>query len=211
MISIELIADTLERRIHRINLYVKQARPQNRFERVLNQSSAISHLWQAWVLHNRTVVVCCLAGTLEVKGKVLSSPLHHLSEPELLYYAQQYSEGNEPKVGKSIKSHLSEPNWGDRDKILNICSEAGFDESSYITACFGLAARVKDLQLCRNTCAHLTKSQIFDFNKSRVRYSENYFMHPSDMMNWVDPDTSQKLWDSWCGEMKTITDLLANK
>lgn len=211
MISIEVIASALERRIHRISLYMEQARPQNRFERVLHQSSAISHLWQAWVLHNRTIVVSCLAGNLAIKGKVLSSPLHHLSESELLYHAQQYSEGKQPKAGKTIKSHLSEPNWGDRDKILNICSGAGFEDSSYITACFGLAERITDLQLCRNTCAHLTKSQIFEFNSSRVRYSENYFMHPSDMMNWVDPDTSQKLWDSWCGEMKTIAELLVNK
>ena len=188
-----------------------RAKPQSRVERVFQQSSAISHLWQAWVLHNRTIIISCLSGNLVIKGKALSSPLHHLSEMELLHHAQQYSEGNTPKAGRSIKSHLSEPNWGDMDKVLGICSGANFENSNYIAACFGLAVRVKDLQLCRNTCAHLTKSQIVDFNNSRVRYSENYFMHPSDMMNWVDPDTSQKLWDSWCGEMKTITDLLLNK
>jgi hypothetical protein len=211
MISIELISGALERRILWVNLHVERVKPQSRLERVFQQSSAISHLWQAWVLHNRTVIVSCLAGKLAVKGKVLSSPLQHLSEMELLYHAQQYSEGKTPKPGKSIKSHLSEPNWGDMDKILNICSGAGFANSSYISACFGLAVRIKDLQLCRNTCAHLTKSQIADFNTSRVRYNENFFMHPSDMMNWVDPETDQKLWDSWCGEMETITDLLSDK
>jgi hypothetical protein len=208
MRAIEALNEALRRRIDRVSAFSISYSTASRYDRFLIQASAVSHLWQAWVLYNQSIFHSCLAGQLLVNGRCLTSSLAGLSPDERMYCAQQYSEGNTPKPGKSIKSHLSEPNWGDVDKLLGICQVGVFEQSGYMMGCYGLSSRIKDLQLCRNTCAHLSSGQIFDFNKSRVRYSSNSFLHPSDMMNWIDPDTGSRVWDSWCGEMLTISELI---
>jgi hypothetical protein len=210
MTSLETIHGTLVRRISRVDRYLLEDASKSKFEAILHRSAAVSHLWQAWALHNRDFLTGCLAGNLLVDGTPLVSPISGLSEEEQLYCAQQYSEGNVPKAGGKIKSHLSEPNWGDISKVIEICSRANFELSQYFSSCFGLGVRLRDLQLCRNTCAHISKGQLIDFNRSRVRYNNNSFLHPSDMLNWVDPSTGQSVWASWTGEMITISELILN-
>lgn len=210
MTSFDFISQTLQRRVKRISKFIEEGAPRSTYERTLHQSSAVCHLWQVWVAHNRDILCSCLRGSLHVNGRTLASPISNLSESERLYYAQQLADGSNPKTIRAIKSHLSEPNWGDVSKVLNICSRIAFDGSSHIMNCFGLANRISDLQLCRNTCSHLTRDQIVDFSRSRVRYRNNSFLHPSDMLRWIDPDTDQALWDSWCGEMLTINELIAS-
>lgn len=208
MISIESIHGTLVRRVSRIDQYLTAIPPRPRFQASLHKSAAVSYLWQAWVIHNREMLTACLSGRLVVAGTSLATNYNGMAEDELLYLAQQYAEGNQPKPGGRIKSHLSEPNWGDISKAVGICSGASFECSNYFSNCFSLGVRLRDLQLCRNTCAHISKGQLADFNKSRVRYNNNTYLHPSDMINWIDPGTQQPVWNSWTGEMLTISELL---
>ncbi len=208
MVSIDFLYHTLTRRIARVERYLADDKSKSKFDLALHRSAAISHLWQSWVLHCRALLTSYISGKLVVAGGSLSSPIVGLSEDELLYCAQQYAEGNVPKVGGRIKSHLSEPNWGDISKAVNICAGNSFECSAYVASCYALGVRLRDLQLCRNTCAHLSRGQLKDFNSSRVRYSSNSYLHPSDMMGWIDPHTLQPVWHSWIGEMLTITELI---
>jgi hypothetical protein len=209
MISIDVLNRKLIRRVTLLDRYITGVSNRDRHERFAHQSFVINHLWQTWVDYNRSTLTSCLSGKLLVNGNLLKSPISNYHADEQLYLAQQYADGITPKKPRKIKSHLAEPNWGDIDKICNLCSNAQFDHAHYISNCYGLAIRLKDLQLCRNTCAHLSINQIKDFNRSRVRYKDNGYMHPSDMLNWIDPETGVKVWDSWCGEMQSISELIA--
>jgi hypothetical protein len=210
MVSIEVLHRTLSRRIARVQRYLNEDASKYKFDASMHKSAAISHLWQSWVIHNRTLLTAYISGNLIVAGGVLSSPIHGLSEDERLYCAQQWAEGNQPKAGVKIKNHLGEPNWGDISKAVSICAGASFECSRHVASCFALGVRIRDLQLCRNTCAHMSRGQLREFNSSRVRYGSNSYLHPSDMMGWIDPLTKQPLWNSWVGEMLTITELIGS-
>src|SRR3546814_20235510 len=86
---------------------------------------------------------------------------------------------------------------------VQTCALPISNQAQLLTA-FGGGFAIKDLQLCRNASAHLTKDLLRDVNAAKVRYSETRAAHPSDLMFWVDPATKDFLWKSWLDEILLI-------
>src|SRR3546814_13626681 len=112
--------------------------------------------------------------------------------------------------GKSVSkiralhgSHL-EPTWGDLTKANLIVTGIESTNQAQLLTAFGGGFAIKDLQLCRNASAHLTKDLLRDVNAAKVRYSETRAAHPSDLMFWVDRATKAFMWKMCPAEILLI-------
>src|SRR3546814_8226481 len=68
-------------------------------------------------------------------------------------------------------SHL-EPTWGDLTKANLIVTGIESTNQVQLLTAFGGGFAIKDLQLCRNASAHLTKDLLRDVNAAKVRYRD---------------------------------------
>ena len=106
---------------------------------------------------------------------------------------------------KALKGNYQEPTWGDLDKANLIVNGIKSTNKAQLLSAFGTGAAINDLQLCRNASAHLSKDMVAQVNAAKVRYSETKFVHPSDLIFWVDPASKDFLWKTWVDEMQMIS------
>ena len=117
--------------------------------------------------------------------------------------------GNGSNIGrvKAISSNHLEPTWGDARKLNLIANGLGTSNSSDLVSAFSACSLLKDLQLCRNASAHISRDLLASISAAKVRYSNTSFMHPSDLILWIDPASQSYLWKCWIYEMKLIAQL----
>jgi hypothetical protein len=124
---------------------------------------------------------------------------------EIAYVAKMLSEGCQIKKIKTLKGQHQEPTWGDLDKVNRIAVGLNSTNQPQLLTAFGTGLTIKDLQLCRNASAHIHKDMLLQINSAKVRYSETKFLHPSDLIYWVDPKTKSFLWKTWVDEMLLVS------
>lgn len=119
------------------------------------------------------------------------------------YIAAQFARKQPVGTIKSIAGDHLEPTWGDYDKADKIIVGFQLSNATVLQSALGTAVSIKDLQICRNACAHLSSDRILDVKAARVRYDDTRFNHPSDMMHWIEPITNDQLWRYWIDEMRS--------
>ena len=174
----------------------------SRSDRCFLQEGLISTLWQAWSFAVRSVVFHSVRGTATKSGLVTTSPYAALPEPELAYIASRLARNQPIGAIKPITGSHLEPTWGDLNKIALIAGGYNLNNGTILSASLASPSSLKDLQTCRNCCAHLSSDRIVDLKMARIRYSSTNYMHPSDMIFWVDPSTSNFLWQTWTDDMR---------
>lgn len=184
---------------------VKRSSPR-RFDRSAHQEGLISALWQSWCSFCRTVIIESAIGTTDGKGNQIVSQYAGRTEPEIAYIAKVLAEGGTVRKIKAVKGSHQEPTWGDLNKISRIATGIGPTNESQLLTAFGIGSTLRDLQLCRNACAHINADLINEIGKAKVRYSDTRVLHPSDFIFWIDPNTKNFVWKSWIDEMELISD-----
>jgi hypothetical protein len=178
-----------------------------RVDRFALQEGLISQLWQAWGSFCRQTTIGSAQGSLTASGNLTTSPYSTLSEGELAFVAKMLVNGKKITAGRKSLPIQLEPTWGDTSKLILITSGLSATNSGNLLSAFGSTATLKDLHICRNANAHLTKYQISGIKSAAVRYNSPSFRHPSDMMYWEDPFTRDFLWRSWILEIDTVSSI----
>jgi hypothetical protein len=165
------------------------------------QEGYASALWQAWSGFCRELLINSTQGTITRLGATTTSPHTALREMEIAYVAKKLSYGQPVNTITALDGSHQEHTWGDLKKLQLVASGIGCSNANTILTGLSACLRIEDLQLCRNASAHISRSTIQGVRESRVRYQNTKFKHPSDMIFWVDPTTSDFLWKSWVDEM----------
>jgi hypothetical protein len=176
-----------------------------RVDRFALQEGLISQLWQAWNVFCREVVISSTKGATTRAGIQTTSRFFNCTSEEIAYVAKRCCDGLPVNQPKPLHSR-HEPTWGDLQKLNLIVMGIGASNGNTLASAFGVAFSIKDLQLCRNSCAHLTVDNIREVQASRVRYSDTNFSHPSELIYWTDPATKDFAWRTWVDEMEMISE-----
>lgn len=173
-----------------------------RVDKFALQEGYVSALWQVWCNFCRELLIHSTKGAVTSSGNNTTSPHVALGEMEIAYIAKRLSNNLAISSIKPLSGSHQEHTWGDLAKLNLVASGIGCSNASSILAGLSACLRVEDLQLCRNASAHISRTTIQSVKASKVRYQNTSFGHPSDMINWVDPNSSDFLWKSWVDEIE---------
>lgn len=173
-----------------------------RSDRSFLQEGLVSTLWQAWGLAVRSLILASVKGAATNGGAATTSPYAALMDSELLYIASKTAKGQTVGTIRPLAGSHLEPTWGDLNKVALIANGYNLSNGGTLATALASPSSLTDLQICRNACAHLNPDRIRDIQGARIRYSNSSFMHPSDMMFWVDPTSRDFLWRTWTDEMR---------
>lgn len=172
-------------------------------DRFALQEGLVSALWQSWVNYCRELLLASAKGA-ETDGGILTSSRYAAYQfDEIAYVAMQAANGSNITRIRSIPSR-KEPTWGDLSKFLVIAQQLNPTNIGSIQQAYSSCDRLNDLQLCRNSSAHLSLDNIHAVRQARVRYQDTKFNHPSDLIHWVDPQTNDFVWRTWVNEAHTF-------
>ncbi len=208
-ISLEILSNKLRRRLNVLESALERHSSGPRLSKRVDcqaiQEGIISTLWQSWCWFAREVVIASAKGAVTSSGLVTTSIYALNAEPEIIYIAKQLAWQRPIGQIKPILRGFQEPTWGDLDKLNRIILGVNCTNSKQLASVFGSTKRIKDLQLCRNSSAHINKDNITALSSARVRYLNTKLNHPSDMIFWIDPDTNEYVWKSWIDELEIIS------
>jgi hypothetical protein len=178
-------------------------------DRYALREGLISGLWQTWGSYCRTIIIESARGAIDGGGAAIASPYTANSEMEVAFVARQLAQRSPVGTIRPLAGNHQEPTWGDLAKLNLIVSGLGTSNHNVLLSSFGAALRIRDLQLCRNACAHICADRMADLSGARVRYTSSSLTHPTDFIIWVDPTTSDFVWHSWTTEMETVSALIS--
>lgn len=178
-----------------------------RTERSALQEGLVSSLWQSWCAFCRDAVLASAQGTTTRGGALVTSPLVGRHELEICFVARELAFRRSVTTIRPLPGRHLEPTWGDLAKLNLIVSGIAFTNQSQLLSAFGVALALADLQICRNASAHLNIDTIATIRATRVRYQDTRFVHPSDVIFWIDPHTRDYVWKTWVDEMIAVSDL----
>ncbi len=177
-----------------------------RVDKFALQEGYVSALWQAWCGFCRELLIQSAQGSITRSGIVTTSPHSGLGEMEIAYVAKRLSNNVAVNRIRPLTGSHQEHTWGDLSKLNLVASRIGCSNSSSILSGFSACLRIENLQLCRNASAHISVATIQGVKASMVRYQNTNITHPSDMMTWVDPTSSDFLWKSWIDEIRLASE-----
>ena len=173
-----------------------------RSDRSFLQEGMVSSLWQAWCIAVRGLIMASVKGATTKTGVTTNSPHAALLDTELSYIASKSARGHPIGTIRPLAGSHLEPTWGDLNKVGLIASGYGLSNGPHLATTLASPGSLTDLQICRNACAHRNADRLADVQAARIRYSGTHFMHPSDMMFWVEPVSNNFLWRTWTDEMR---------
>lgn len=186
--------------------HVSERARKRRIDRFAFQEGLVSALWQSWCTFCRSTVINSALGATSASGQSVSSPHWNRVEMEIAYIARELSQ-RRTIVAASVQplsGNQLEPTWGDLAKLNLIISGLNTTNAPQLLSAFGSALSIRDLQVCRNSSAHINSDRIAQVNSAKVRYSDTICQHPSDMIIWTDPLTRDFLWKTWLDEIDLI-------
>lgn len=190
--SKEIISELSKRRSHRSSIC----------------EGAISSLWQTWCYFCRKVVLHSAKGTLTINGELTTSPYIHLEERQLITLAIKFSRGERIPNVIPLANGWVDIAWGDLDKLNKVILGLEMSNQQQLLSSFGSQKHIGSLHKSRNACSHISEFTIQQLKNMRVYYDETFFMHPSDIMFWVEPVSGKYLWNVWLDEMDILSSLV---
>lgn len=207
--SLDAIRTRLSTRLQMLDAafirHLKEPSNKRRIDRSAFQEGLVSALWQSWCAFCRSTLIGSAAGIVSGSGQNVTSPYIGRTELEIAYVAKELSLGHSVKKIKALPGSYAEPVWGDLAKANLIANGINSTNQPQLLTAFGAALAINDLQLCRNASAHWNRELLAKINAARVRYSNTRFVHPSDLIFWIDPVTKDFLWRTWVDEMLTVS------
>jgi len=185
--------------------HVAHPSSKRRIDRFAFQEGLVSALWQSWCAFCRSTLIESARGTTSGSGRRVSSPYAGWREMEIAYVARELAQYRKVSGARTLMGRHLEPTWGDLRKVNLIVKGISSSNQAQLFSAFGVGYAIKDLQLCRNANSHLNKDRISEVSAAKVRYSETKFVHPSDLIFWIDPTTKDFLWKTWLDEMEVIS------
>ena len=173
-----------------------------RSDRSFLQEGLVSALWQTWCSAVRSLILDCVRGANTKTGELTISPHATLTMSELAFIASKAARGQAIGVIKPLVGSHLEPTWGDLNKIGLIIEGYDLSNGQQLISTLSSPSSLSDLQTCRNASAHLNADRIADIVGVQVKYSETKFMHPSDMVFWIELTSSDFLWRTWTDDMR---------
>lgn len=186
--------------------YVIEPVAVSRVDRSALQEGFVSSLWQSWCYFCRELLIRSTQGAITTSGAATTSAYAAHSEMEIAYIAGRFARKESLGQVRALAGNHREHTWGDLAKLNNVLVAIGCSNAPTIQSGLSACLRIKDLQTCRNASAHISNSTIRNVRLSRVRYTNTSFFHPSDMVLWVDPSSSDFLWKSWVDEMRIVAE-----
>lgn len=172
-----------------------------RVDKYALQEGYVSALWQAWCRFCRELIIHSVMGAMTRSGVATTSPHAGLGEMEIAYVAKSLASRKVVNAIRPLAGSHQEHTWGDLSNLNLVASGIGCSNATSILSGLSACLRIEDLQLCRNASAHISRTSIQSVKSSRVRYQNTILSHPSDMMIWVDPSSSDFLWKTWIDEI----------
>ena len=186
-----------------------QDRPsKKRLDRIATQEGLLSGLWQAWCWFSREVVISSALGAVTTAGHSTHSPYAGHSEMEIAFVATQFSRRRSFTSVRALAGQYLEPTWGDIQKINLIINGLQPTNLNSLQTGFGSVVLLRDLQFARNCCAHLNRENLFALKTARARFNQTKYIHPSDMMFWIVPTTSDFVWKEWVDEIDAASEVI---
>lgn len=191
----------LENAHRRLSLRRHKIRKIDRFSA---QVGLVSTLWQVWNDASRSIILSSVKGSISANGSEVSSDYSTFSTGQIRFAAMKFARNEKVDQLREIAGDHVEPTWGDLDKANRIVSQLKPTNSNQLLSAFGSMNFVKDLQITRNACAHISFDRAQEIYRLGVRYDGDRPLHPSDVIYLIDPDTSDFSWYSWTEEMRTF-------
>ena len=173
-----------------------------KIDRFSAQIGLVSTLWQVWNDASRSIILSSVRGTISANGTEISSRFSRYPIDQIRFAAMRFAKGQPVDQLTEIAGDHLEPNWGDLDKANRIVSQFQPTNSKQLLSAFGSMNLVRDLQITRNACAHISLDRIQQVHDMRVRYYGDRPLHPSDMIFLIDPSTNDFSWNSWTDEIR---------
>lgn len=177
-----------------------------RVDRSALQEGLVSSLWQTWCYFCRDLVITSTIGTKTSNGANTTSALAGRTEAEVAFAAMRLAHSRPIGNIRPIAGDHLEPTWGNLNKLSLIVTGLAPSNKQEILTATGACVLLRDLQLCRNSSAHISKDSIRDIRSASVRYTSPKFEHPSDIIFWIDPDTQDYVWKTWIDEAELFSD-----
>lgn len=175
-----------------------------KIDRFSAQVGLISTLWQVWNDASRSIILSSVQGAILADGSEVNSEFSNFSSGQIRFAAMKFARNEKVDQLREIAGDHVEPAWGDLDKANRIVSQFRPTNSNQLLSAFGSMNLVRDLQITRNACAHISHDRVQDIYNLGVRYDGNRPLHPSDVIYLIDPNTDDFSWYSWTGEIRTF-------
>lgn len=175
-----------------------------KIDRFSAQVGLISTLWQVWNDASRSIILSSVQGAISASGSEISSDFSRYSTDQIRFAAMKFARDERVDQLKEIAGDHFEPNWGDLNKANRIVSHFRPTNSKQLLSAFGSMNFVRDLQITRNACAHISFDRIQDIYRIGVRYDGRKPLHPSDVIYLIDPNTNDFSWNSWTDEIRSF-------
>jgi hypothetical protein len=167
----------------------------------------ISDIWQNWSLFCRELVLSSCFGTKARDGSTVPSCVVSKNRQRLLYEASCIAKSSKIKPNGHLNfKRLSEPSWGNIDKLLPIISSLTPNNSNTLLSAFGSFTNVKDIRYVRNACAHKNSETISEIS-SIPSYHHTKLNYPTDIAWCSNSGGATYAIELWLYEMNLIADL----
>ena len=177
-----------------------------RVDRSALQEGLVSSLWQAWCAFCREIIIASASGATTANGTSTTSALAGRPEAEIAFAAMQLARSQSIRNIHPIAGSHLEPTWGDLNKFTLIVTGLSPTNQNQLLTALGVCILLRDLQLCRNSNAHISADRIREIRAASVRYLQPKFDHPSDLIFWIDPSTQDYVWKTWIDEAEVFSD-----
>jgi hypothetical protein len=172
--------------------------------------SLIGDIWQTWCNFARHFVVVQCSGYVSRSGMAVPQRADAPTKQRILYEGLALASGGQPKPAKIITHRYQEPTWGDTDRLAKILSGIGITHGSTLeTIVLTSAARVKDLQIVRNACAHRSNEGLGEVLRIQTGYIVKFPIRTPSDLGWqgCGAPHSAALYQ-WISDVENLADLL---
>lgn len=194
---------------NRINAILSGSAASGSWEFNYQTEVLLSDIWQCWNHFTRSLIFSSCRGSIARDGTVIQERVGNNEWKRLSYESKQgaYNKVTTNNGHANFKIRL-EPTWGDLNLVPNIVNALNPNNKNQIIMAYGSFARLKDLQLVRNACAHKNVETITDLSILSSRYNTGKIQNaPSLAWSTVNGTTSDMAIELWLYEMNMIADI----
>lgn len=166
---------------------------------------ALSDAWQAYCAFVRSVVIRSATGCTTASGNLYPASVAPASWQRVSYIAAQAARNKNIQAGGLNSVLRIEPTWGDSNKIVLILNALNpGNRTTLLGRLSGGLNGPKHCQIVRNACAHINHQTKAEVESLAIFYSASRVRHPTDALEWRDPNTQEFAFIAWLEDMRVI-------